>query len=80
MKRLILLTAIAILTVGASGCRSCDWFRRGAPAQAVALPPPGYCDPCATTAAPCDACAPTGAMMVAPGPEAYAPVVPGPGR
>ena len=46
MKKLMLLTAVAILTVGATGCRSCDWFRRGAPASAAAMPmAPVYCEP-----------------------------------
>jgi len=80
MKKLILLTAVGILTVVASGCRHGGWFRRGAPVQAVGIPAtPIYCDPCATTAAPCDPCAPcapgvSGApMVVAPGPETYVP-------
>ena len=84
MKKLILLTAVGIMMVGAGGCRSCDWFHRGAPARAVTMPAPMYYDPCATSASPCDpcapsgaACAPGGAMMVAPGPESYVPV---PGR
>ena len=77
MKKFILLTAVGILMVGAAGCRTCDWFHRGAPARAVTMPPPMYCDPCATTAAPCDPCgpstpcAPGAPMVVAPGPEAY---------
>jgi len=80
MKKLILLTAVGILTVGASGCRQCSWFNRGAPAQAVAMPAqPMYCEPCPTTVAPCDACgpctsnAPIAPMVVAPGPETYVP-------
>jgi len=80
MKKLILLTAVGILMVGASGCRQCSWFRRGAPAGAVAMPAaPMYCDPCPTTAAPCDPCGPCAAgasiapMVVAPGPETYVP-------
>ena len=81
MKKLIVLTAVAMVTVGGSGCRLCDWMRRGAPAHAIALPAPIYCDPCdpcaTPTAAPCDACAPGRAMMVAPGPETY---LPGPVR
>jgi hypothetical protein len=78
MKRLILLTALGILMIGASGCSTCDWFRRGAPARAVTMPAPIYCDPCATSAAPCDpcgpsptTCAPGAPMVVAPGPETY---------
>jgi hypothetical protein len=78
MKKLILLTAVGILTVAASGCRNCDWFNRGAPARAVMMPAPAmYGDPCATTAAPCDPCGPSAPMMVVPGPESYVPV---PGR
>jgi len=85
MKKLILLTAVGVLMVGAAGCRSCDWFHRGAPARAVTMPTPVYCDPCAAPAVPCDpcapsgaACAPGGAMMVTPGPEPT--FVPGPTR
>jgi len=76
MKKLILLTAVTVLTVGAVGCRTCDWFRRGAPAHAATMPmaAPVYCDPCATPAvAPCEPCAPTAPMVVAPGPETYVP-------
>lgn len=75
MKKLILLTAVAVLTFGAVGCRTCDWFRRGAPAQAAMMPmaSPVYGDPCATTAGPCDPCAPSAPMVVAPGPETYVP-------
>ncbi len=77
MKKLILLTAVAVLTTCAVGCRTCDWFRRGAPAQAaMPMAPPVYCDPCATSAAPCDPCAPTAPMVVAPGPETYVPAGP----
>ncbi len=81
MKKLILLTAVGVLMVGAAGCRTCDWFRRGAPARAVTMPGPVYYDPCATGAPPCDpcgpsttTCAPGAPMMVAPGPENYVPV------
>lgn len=84
MKKLILLTALGVLTVGAAGCRSCDWFHRGAPASAATMPAPIYCDPCATTAADCGPCAPSPAacapgapMIVAPGAGTY---VPGPSR
>jgi hypothetical protein len=80
MKKLILLTAVTILMVGASGCRQCGLFHRGAPARAVAIPAaPMYCDPCAATTAACDPCGPSvsGAsvtpMIVAPGPETYVP-------
>ncbi len=80
MKKLILLTAVTILMVGASGCRQCGLFHRGAPASAVAIPAaPMYCDPCATTTAPCDPCgpcasgAPVAPMIVPPGPGPYGP-------
>lgn len=85
MKKLFVLTVLGVLLVGAAGCRTCDWFHRGAPARAVTMPPPVFYDPCATSAIPCDpcapgpaACAPGGAMMMAPGPEAT--IVPGPAR
>jgi hypothetical protein len=75
MKKLILLTAVAILTVGACGCRSCDWFRRGAPASAATMPmaAPVYCEPCAASPCdpPCSPCASSGTMMMAPGPVGY---------
>jgi hypothetical protein len=91
MKKLFLLTAVGVLMVYASGCRTCNWFHRGAPARAVTMPAPIYGDPCAPIAAPCDpcapsvttcapsvtTCAPTAPVVVAPGPETY---VPAPGR
>jgi hypothetical protein len=82
MKKLILLTAVGVLMVGSAGCRSCDWFHRGAPARAVTMPAPMYYDPCATSGDPCTpgpaACTPGATMMVAPGPDAT--FVPGPAR
>lgn len=67
MKKLLVLTAIVMLTAGTVGCRCCDWFRRGAlfPTSTVVgtevLGDPCYsanpCDPCGS-AAPCDPCAP----------------------
>lgn len=83
MKKLVLMTAIGVVMAGVAGCRTCDWFRRGAPASAVTMPAPMYCDPCAPSAAPCDpcgpsptTCAPGAPMVVAPG-ETF---VPGPTR
>jgi hypothetical protein len=60
MKKLLVLTAVVMLTVGTAGCR-CDWFRRGALFPAVGPPVPVYescppADPCGE----CNACAPGG--------------------
>jgi hypothetical protein len=69
MKRLLILTAAAALTVAMTGCRCCDWLFRGAPAQQY--PAPVCAAPCAPACNPCDPCGAPG--MVTPGPEAYAP-------
>jgi len=67
MKKLLVLTAIVMLTAGTVGCRCCDWFRRGVlfPTTTTMAPgvmsdpccPANPCDPCGS-AAPCDPCAP----------------------
>lgn len=63
MKRLLLLTALLMLTVSTSGCRCFDWLWRGSAYQPAATPvmmgdPCNPCNPCSTTAAPVSACAP----------------------
>lgn len=72
MKKLLILTAIGILTVGAGGCRMCDWLFRGSAVTAVPSAAPVVYDPCAT-APTCDPCGPAAPMVVTPGPEAYVP-------
>jgi hypothetical protein len=66
MKRLLILTAMIVLTTTAIACNCCNGLcRRGAPVQ-----------PCGPEcAAPCGACGPcTTCPTVSPGPEAYTPV------
>ena len=75
MKKLLILTAVMMLTATAGGCRMCDWFRRGSyePCQqsAPVYSAPAY-DPCAS---PCASpCAAPG--MMGPGPTT---VIGGPG-
>ena len=52
MKKLLVLTAVVMLTVGTAGCR-CNWFRRGAllPTLGPGVPvyepcPPDACNSC----------------------------------
>jgi hypothetical protein len=68
MKKLLIVTAVLMLTGSAAGCRCCSWLWRGA---AVNPYPPAatYSDPCATYN-PCDPCA-TAPAVVAPGPAPY---------
>jgi hypothetical protein len=51
MKKLFVLTAVAIVTVAALGCQNCGLFRRGSlfPTTAATV---GCGDPCA----PCNSC------------------------
>lgn len=78
MKKLMWIMAVGGMLVAASGCRLCDWWRRGAPARAVTMPSPVFVDPCPPAAAPCDpcapnpsTCAPVSPMVVPPGPETF---------
>jgi len=75
MKKLIILTAVVMLTAGAMGCRCGHWFRRGA-LLPVCPPEPACCDPCLSSD-PCAASVTTSGCgtisQIAPGPEAYAP-------
>lgn len=59
MKRLIVLTMVSTLIVGAVGCRECNWFGRSSGAAALpatayspTMPPARYVAP-GTSAAPC---------------------------
>jgi hypothetical protein len=72
MKKLLILTAVLMLTVSSIGCQ-CDLFRRGALFPRTTADVPVYdpcppCDPCN----PCDPCAPsscaTPPSMILPGP------------
>jgi hypothetical protein len=81
MRKLLVLTAVAVLVASAIGCQCCDWFRRGA--MYPATPAPVMCDPCCPAdpgVAPCDPCAPaTYGMAPATYGTAPATVLPGPG-
>ena len=68
MKKLLILTAVLMLTSSAAGCRCCDWLCRGA-AYNPCPPAVTYGDPY-PPANPCDsgAIAPPG---IAPGPVPY---------
>jgi len=65
MKKLLVLTAVVMLTAGTVGCQ-CDWFRRGALFPTTMVAPEVICDPCCPvdscdpcgSAVPCDPCAP----------------------
>jgi hypothetical protein len=83
MKKLLVLAAIAVLTVGAAGCRMCEGVFRGSAVQRVQAPAPAYYgDPC-TPCVPYDPCGCGGGggtvgmgatpMSVVPGPESYVP-------
>lgn len=67
MKKLLILTAVLMLTSSAVGCRCCDWLWRGAPASpCVPMATYGdYSPPCN----PCDSCAPAEPYSSIPGPQ-----------
>lgn len=81
MKKLLILTAVGMLTVSSLGCRACEWLWRGSAIgnQGMAMPAccPDPCDPCggamAAPAAGCSSCA-VGEPAVLP----YGNVTPGP--
>ena len=53
MKRLILLTALLIVTASTTGCRCFDWMYRGSSYPAAAPVVMGDpCNPCSTPVAP----------------------------
>ena len=68
MKRLLILTVLAMLLSVATGCRFMECLWRGPATQscqpATVCPAPAY--------SPCDPCA-GGTTVVTPGPETYAP-------
>lgn len=79
MKKLVVLSAVAMLAVGATGChRGCSWHRR--PRATVACPPAPMvapASPCCNPVAPVYGApvpAPVGQTFIAPAPI----VTPGP--
>ena len=80
MKKLLVLTAVAMLMAGTLGCESCQWFRRGVLFPTV-VPEATYSEPC-PPCGPCDPCGPglMGAPYL-PGTSVSPPavVLPGPG-
>ena len=73
MKKLLILTAVVMLTGSTVGCRCCNWMFRGAYNP---CPPQGaYGEPCAPSYNPCDPCTTPGAPQgIAPGPAPYSSV------
>lgn len=69
MKKLLILTAVMMLFVGAAGCRCCDWMYRGGLCGGFS----GYTDAC-PPAVSCDPCA--AAPAFTPGPAPYTPAGP----
>jgi hypothetical protein len=76
MKKLLVLTAVAMLVLGSIGCRCCDWMCRrgdscgmGCGAPCGVMEAPG-CGPCG--AAPCGTCS-GGVAPVSPAAEGYVP-------
>lgn len=67
MKKLLILTAVLMLTSSVVGCRCCNWLWRGA-AYNPGAPAVTYSDPCPPYN-PCDPCA-TG-VPITPGPAPY---------
>lgn len=60
MKKLLILTAVVMLTASSVGCQCCDWLRRGgcfanASSEMSLCAPCNPCDPCIPS---CDPCAP----------------------
>ena len=77
MKKLLVLTAVAILTASTVGCQCGRWFRRGTMVPCCPQPA-ACCDPCETMCAPamsgCDSCAtPMLGATPVPGPGTYVP-------
>jgi len=74
MKRLLVLTTVAMLTASMLGCQCKDWFRRG---SKFSTPPLGVTcyDPCQ----PVDPCDPCQGTMGADLGGMNAPILPGPG-
>ena len=70
MKKLLILTAVLMLTSSAVGCRCCDWMWRGAYSPCAPMATP--CDPCVTYA-PADPCATPPAIVPGPAPYSASP-------
>jgi len=80
IKKLLILTAVGMLTISTVGCR-CNWWPWRRPCYDPCAPtysnpcPPAYsadpCDPCppAYSTDPCDPCATQGGIT--PGPQPY---------
>lgn len=75
MKRLLILTAVLLLTVSAAGCQRCQWLRGGA--DSPWMPTVTCCDPC-MSCDPCVACQTPAELSptILAGPELW---TPGPG-
>jgi hypothetical protein len=72
MKRLLILTAVLLLTVSAAGCQRCQWLRGG-----VASPwmPTVTCYGSCVSCDPCDPCQTPAELSptILPGPESWTP-------
>ena len=68
MKKLLILTAVLMLTSSTVGCQCCNWLCRGA-AYNPGAPAVTYGNPC-PPADPCDPCA-TAPPAIGPGPVPY---------
>lgn len=72
MRKLLILTAVVMLTASMVGCQCGRWFRRGA--AVPCCPTEACCDPCGTPSIGCDTCTTPGyGAMPVPGPETYVP-------
>ena len=68
MKKLLILTAVALLASSATGCRAWqNWWRGACAPSAPSVVYAAPSDPCN----PCDPCAT--APMISPGPATYLP-------
>jgi len=72
MKKLMILTAIVMLTSSSVGCRACRWLWRGDAYDASAPICAPVCPPACPPAMECDPCATPGLQ---PGPADYSPVM-----
>jgi hypothetical protein len=77
MKKLLVLTAVVMLTASSVGCQCCDWLRRGScfsngNSEMSACNSCNPCDPCMPSAC-CDPCAPGGFVSGGYGSGGYAP-------
>ena len=74
MKKFLVLTAVAMLTVTSVGCRQCSWFRQGSLFPRFSRQAEVYCDPCDPCGVCSDCCTTTGSFELAP-----PTLLPGPG-